>query len=152
MKKVVKPRVIKTAPKEGNIPRDDIKKAVSKVRVERTRCSGTKTEAGMVSWVLSYLRKMTLRWKPRFDRLNDGRMKKPLGKNGKEVWANTCEQCGKWFKLSDLAMDHIEPIGGMTKLEDAGRWLTKALVEIDGYQRLCKADHKTKTAEERASK
>lgn len=112
-----------------------------KPRVERTRCSGTKTEAGMVSWVLSYMRKMTLRWKPRFDKMNDGRVKKPLGKNGKEVWANTCEHCKKWFKTSDLDMDHIMPIGGMRSLEDAGRWLTNALVETDGYQRLCHKCH-----------
>lgn len=125
-------------------------KKVAKPRVERTRCSGTKTEAGMVAWVLSYLRKMTLRWKPRFDRLNAGREKKPLGKNGKDVWANTCEHCGKWFKLSDLVMDHVEPIGGMRSLEDAGRWLTKALVEVDGYQRLDKSCHDIKTKEERA--
>ena len=151
-KKISKPRVIKTAPKEGNIPREDIKKAVSKVRVERTRCSGTKTEAGMISWVLSGLRRLTLRWKPRFDRLNDGRQKKPLGKNGKEVWANTCEKCKKWCKLSDLVMDHIEPIGGMRSLEDAGRWLIRALVEVDGYQRLCKKCHDIKTKEERGGK
>ena len=124
-------------------------KKVAKPRVARTRCSGTKTEAGLVSWVLSGLRRMTLRWKPRYDRMNECREKKPLGVNGREVWANTCEHCRKWFKTSDLAMDHIEPIGGMTKLEDAGRWLDKALVEVDGYQRLCKECHDKKTAEER---
>lgn len=125
------------------------KQKIIKSRVERTRCSGTKTEAGMVSWVLSYLRNMTLRWKPRFDRLNDGRQKKPFGKNNREIWANTCEYCNKWFKINELVMDHIEPIGGLTALEDAGRWLTKALVEVDGYQRLCKNCHDKKTAEER---
>ena len=127
-------------------------KKIKKPRVERTRCSGTKTEAGMVSWVLSYLRKMTLRWKPRFERLNEGRVKKPLGRNDREVWCNTCEKCKKWFKTSDLAMDHIEPIGGMRTLEDAGRWLTNALVEIEGYQRLCKPCHLKKTLKEREDK
>lgn len=121
-------------------------------RVERTRCSGTKTEAGMVSWVLSYLRKMTLRWKPRFDRMNEGRKKKPLGKNGREVWANTCEHCNKWFKTSDLDMDHVLPIGGMKSLDEAGRWLKMALVEIEGYQRLCKKCHDKKTLVERRDK
>ena len=127
-------------------------KKVVKPRVERTRCSGTKTEAGMVSWVLSYMRKMTLRWKPRFDKMNDGRVKKPLGKNGKEVWANTCEHCKKWFKTSDLDMDHITPIGGMKCLDDAGRWLKNALVETDGYQRLCHECHNIKTQSERSEK
>jgi 5-methylcytosine-specific restriction endonuclease McrA len=127
-------------------------KKTVKPRVERTRCSGTKTEAGMVSWVLSYLRKMTLRWKPRFDRLNDGREKRPLGTNGREVWANTCEKCKKWYKTSDLAMDHIVPIGGLKSLDEAGRWLKMALVEIDGYQRLCKKCHDKKTADERSDK
>lgn len=127
-------------------------KKVVKPRVERTRCSGTKTEAGMVSWVLSYLRKMTLRWKPRFDRMNEGRVKKPFGKNNKEVWANTCEHCKEWFRITDLAADHIVPIGGLKTLEEAGRWLKMALVEIDGYQRLCKECHDVKTASERVDK
>jgi hypothetical protein len=103
----------------------------------------------MVSWVLSYLRKMTLRWKPRFDAMNDGRIKKPFGKNGKEVWANTCQHCGNWFKISELDADHIDPIGGLRTLQDAGRWLEKALVEQDGYQRLCKGCHDKKTSQER---
>jgi len=120
--------------------------------VKKTRCSGTKTEASMVAWVLSYLRKMTLRWKPRFDRLNEGRQKKPLGVNGREVWANTCENCCKWFKTSDLAMDHITPIGGLKSLDEAGRWLNNALVEKDGYQRLCKPCHKIKSNTERGVK
>lgn len=103
----------------------------------------------MVAWVLSYLRKMTLRWKPRFDRLNVGRQKKPLGVNGREVWANTCEHCLKWFRVCDLDADHVKPIGGFRKFSDAERWLTNALVEADAYQRLCSSCHKIKTAEER---
>lgn len=121
-------------------------------KVEKTRCSGTKTKAGIVSWVLSHLRKMTLRWKPRFDKLNEGRFRLPYGKNGKPVWCNSCESCKLMFRTGDLVMDHIEPIGGLKSLEDAGRWLVKALVEIDGYQRLCKNCHKIKTLEERGNK
>ena len=117
--------------------------------VPRTRCSGTMTEAGMLSWVLSALRKLTLRWKPRFDRLNEGRVKLPYGKNGREVWCNSCEGCKLLFKTGDLAMDHIKPIGGLQSLEGAGQWLINALVETDGYQRLCKKCHDIKTAGER---
>lgn len=120
-----------------------------KNKKKKDRCSGTKTEQAVVAWVLSTLRKMSLRWKPRGDKLNGGRKKRPLGKNSREVWANTCQHCKKWFKLSDLCMDHIEPIGGMRKLEDAGRWLKQALVEVDGYQRLCKECHDIKTKLER---
>jgi 5-methylcytosine-specific restriction endonuclease McrA len=84
--------------------------------------------------------------------MNDGRVKKPLGKNDKEVWANTCEHCKKWFKTSDLDMDHIIPIGGMKSLDDAGRWLKNALVETGGYQRLCHECHNKKTQLERSEK
>jgi len=117
--------------------------------VPRTRCSGTMTEAGVVSWVLSALRRLTMKWKPKFERLNAGRIKLPYGKNGREVWCNSCEECKIFFRTCDLEMDHIENLGGLQKLEDAGQWLIKALVESDGYQRLCHSCHQIKIKEER---
>jgi len=117
--------------------------------VPLTRASNTMTEAAFVSWVLSYLRNITKRWKPKFDRLNMGRKKLPLGKNGRDVWANTCEYCGEWFRTDDLEMDHLTPVGGLLSFDEIPRWLNNALVEIDGYRRACIPCHKQKTKEER---
>ncbi len=115
--------------------------------VELTRCSNTKTEAEFFSWIRSNCRKMTTRWKPRFDKLAEGK-RKSESDNKRLKWEYSCEECEGWFPGSQIEIDHIVPCGGLNGWDKILPWFKNALVEIDGYQRLCKTCHRIKTNEE----
>lgn len=119
--------------------------------VELTRASNTKTEADVAAMVLSGLRRVTKYWKPKMDCINDG--KRPyIGPNKLQKNEFHCEGCNKYVKQSEIHADHIVNCGGISGdnwMDKIKPWLIKALVERDGYQRLCVTCHKSKTAEER---
>jgi len=118
-----------------------------KVGVELTHCSNTMTKAQMVGRVLSALRESTRYWIPKMDKLNEGKRRRANGD-----WENTCEGCGDWFRLPDLEIDHIIPCGGMNCFSKAQGWLERAFVEKEGFQRLCKICHLSKTLREKKTK
>ncbi len=128
-------------------------KYYTKRGVELTRASHTKTEAEFVAYILSALRKATKFWKPKCDKLKEGR--RPNQSNNKRLkWENNCEQCKQWFPESEIEVDHIIKCGGISGkdwLDKVAPWIVRAFVEVEGYQRLCKACHKLKTNGERKS-
>lgn len=126
-------------------------KKYTKRGVEKTRCSQTMTEAAFFSWILSHLRRLTMKWKPKNEALTTAR--RPYkGPNKRQKWEYKCARCKKWFARKEVDIDHIIPMGGMTTFEKAGEWLRKALCEVDGFQVLCKEDHQLKTKKEKGVK
>ncbi len=123
-------------------------KYYTKRGVELTRASHTKTEAEFWAYILSALRRATKYWRPKMDKLKEGR--RPNQSNNKRLkWENNCERCKKWYPESDIEVDHIINCGGITSIDKVAPWIIKAFVEVDGYQRLCKICHKQKTQKER---
>ena len=62
-------------------------------------------------------------------------------------WKVQCEDCGKWFKKSDVAVDH--KVGGhsLKTPEDLFDFYDKIInIGFDDLQILCHADHDIKTA------
>ncbi len=115
------------------------------------RASQTLTEAEFSAKILSILRNGTKFWKPKMDKLIEGR--RPNQSNNKRLkWENNCEQCKKWFPEKEIEVDHIIPCGGISGddwLDKVKGWIIKAYIEIDGFQRLCKTCHNKKTIEEK---
>jgi hypothetical protein len=116
--------------------------------VELTRCSHTMTEAQFFSFILSALRRATKYWTPKMEKMREGR-RAYKGDNKRIKWEYQCEQCLTWVLQKDIEMDHIIPCGGMNGWDKLVPWCQKAFVEKEGYQRLCKNCHLTKTSEER---
>lgn len=117
--------------------------------VELTHASHTKTTAEFWAYILSALRKATKFWKPKMQKLHEGR--RPNESENKRLkWENNCEQCNKWFPESEIEVDHRVPCGGINGIDKVVPWITKAFVEVEGFQRLCKGCHKIKTLQERS--
>lgn len=115
-----------------------------------TRCSNTLTEARFFAFILSHCRRITIKWKPKNDKLQEG--KRPYtGTDKRTKFEYSCEICNGWFKGKDIEIDHIVPCGGINSFTKIAGWFERALCEVDGFQRLCKSCHNTKTQKERNS-
>jgi len=141
---------IKKAPRKTQI----IDGQICSVRgIPLTRCSGTMTEAGFLGWILSALRSLTRKWKPAQQawKLNT----RPNTTGSRHKFEHQCAHCLQWFvkkkinKRSTIELDHIVPCGGLNHLDKASVWLSRAFVEIDGYQKLCLECHTKKSNEEK---
>ena len=119
-------------------------------KVEKTRCSGTWTEARYNSFIKSGIRSLTRKWKPMFDALKDAQTERKINpKTGKLAMHYQCAMCGNDHPVKEMAIDHIEPL---VPTDHEATWdeiIQRALVEKHGFQVLCKEPcHKTKTQEE----
>lgn len=123
--------------------------------VNKTRCSGTMTEASFRNWILSALRNLTRKWKPANDAWKIKCRSKPKDVPGRHRIEHQCASCGIWAprktRLNNfgIELDHIVPIGGLSCFSKLQQWVTNAFVEINGYQKLCTNCHKIKTDEEK---
>lgn len=117
------------------------------MRGEKVRCSGTMTEAGFFSWVVSHLRGLSKLWKPRDDYLKSVR-RVYQGKDKRIKFEYPCMKCGKWFVRKEIQADHTVPCGVFRTFSDAPGWLERYFVEKDGWTSLCKPCHRIKTNEE----
>lgn len=117
------------------------------VRGVKDKAGGTWTESRYFQFIRSALRKAFSRYPVKFDVLNKGR-KAVTGKRHR--WEYQCASCKKWFKSTEVQVDHKEPAGSLKSYEDLPGFVRRLFCEEDGLQILCKPCHKIKTAEERA--
>lgn len=124
-----------------------------RTKVEKTRCSGTWTEARYNSFIKSGIRSLTRKWKPMFDALNDAKAWKLINKStGREAMHYRCAGCGELFPLKEVVVDHIEPIVPTDREWTWDDIIARALVEKEGFQVLCKPCHQPKSNEENAER
>lgn len=117
---------------------------------EKTRCSGTWTEARYNSFIKSGIRSLTRKWKPMFDALADAKTEQKINpKTGRLAMHFKCAMCGSDHPVKDMAIDHIESIIGPEGFLDWDTTIERALCEKEGFQVLCKEPcHKEKTSRE----
>lgn len=115
-------------------------------RVAREFNAGTWTKAQFWSAVRSALRQKFRYWKPITQAKNAAR--RACKKRGNQKWEYQCNHCKKWFKGTDVQVDHIEPAGSLRDWDDLVPFLQRLTVE-EGYQVLCVPCHKVKTDEEK---
>jgi hypothetical protein len=123
-----------------------IKKKTTRKIAPRTRNLGTITEVEYFGKIRSALRRAFRFWKPMQEALNKA-SRAYSGPNPYQKKEYQCAKCNKWFKRTEVEIDHIEECGELMKLEDIPNFVRKLTPEnVDAYQVLCKKDHKDKTA------
>lgn len=114
--------------------------------VPRTRAGGSFTESQYWSFIRSGLRSKSLRYPAKFLALNAAK-KTVRGK--KHRYEYQCAHCDKWFKGTEIEVDHIEGCGSLKSAEDLPRFVSRLFCEPEDLQVLCKPCHHNKTQEER---
>ena len=126
-------------------------KKVKKPRVPRTRNNETMTESAFWSWIRSALRQKSRWWKPASEAKTRAR-RAYKGKNKRQKWEYKCVECTKYFKGTEVNVDHIVPAGTLKTYSDLPGFVERLFCEVEGLQVLCTKCHDIKTALERKSK
>ena len=111
-------------------------------RVERTRASGTWTEARYFGFIRSALRSAFQKYPVKYHA-----KRQAMVEGGYE-----CASCSGVFKSGEVHVDHIEPCGSLKTYEDLPAFVERMFCEVDGFQVLCKPCHQDKTNAERAAR
>lgn len=115
------------------------------VKAEKTRCSGTMTEAQYLAWIRSALRSKWLRWQPRNDAIKAAR--RPYnGPRAMQKWECQCSICKEWFVQKLVEVDHFpHDAGSILDVNDIGPFVNRLYCETDNLRVLCKPCHKVYT-------
>ena len=99
------------------------------------------------SFLRNGLRRMSLKYPTRFDILKNAR--RPYrGANKRQKWKYKCNGCKKWFKATEIQVDHIKPCGELTDPKHIKGFVLTLFCEEKNLQILCKPCHVRKTAGE----
>jgi len=105
----------------------------------------TWTKAKYFGTIRSCLRRAFRYYKPMQEALNLA-SRPYIGTNKLQKKEFLCAHCNKWFKRSDVEIDHIEELGELRNFEDIIPFIKKLTVEDPAaYQILCKPSHLVKT-------
>jgi ribosomal protein L44E len=113
------------------------------------------TEAAYWGWIRSSLRRMSQRWKPIYQCLNEA--KSPVTQRDTAKWGSrihyvyTCSSCRKRFPKKEVEVDHIIPCGSLRSEGDLGPFVSRLLCEVEGLRVMCHECHKAVTDEARGS-
>jgi 5-methylcytosine-specific restriction endonuclease McrA len=123
------------------------KKATKRASVPRTRAGGRWTENEFWGFVRSGLRKISQRWAPVYDALNNSK-RKSRSANKRLKWEHQCNECKQWFPRKLVSVDHVVPAGSLKTYADLPGFVERLLCEEEGLQVLCKCCHDAKTKQE----
>lgn len=100
------------------------------------------TSSKFWSFIRAGLRQKFNRWPPKWQVLKDN--SRPVtGKRHKTEYQ--CNACKKWFKKSDVEVDHIVAVGSLKSAADLPAFVMRLFVGTEGLQVLCKPCHREKT-------
>lgn len=93
-------------------------------------------------------RRMSLKYPTRFDTLHNAR--RPYkGANKRQKWEYKCAKCKKYYKATEVQVDHIKPCGELTKSSHIKNFVLTLFCEEGNLQVLCKPCHAKKTGAEK---
>jgi len=104
------------------------------------------TEARWWAFLRSGFRALHQKWPPSQEFMKKNR-KAVEGKRHK--FEHQCAVCLTWVPQKDVERDHIVPCGPLRRYEDIPPFVQKLFAGEDGYQKLCKNCHMSKTKTER---
>lgn len=114
-------------------------------KLSKPRNYGTMTESQYWAKVRSALRKGFMYWKPGMAAL-EAASRPYKGDNKRQKKEYQCAKCKKWFKRTEVDIDHVKEVGSLKSEKDIVDFLKRLTPEdIKAYQILCKEDHKEKT-------
>jgi len=106
------------------------------------------------SWIISLLRRGTMRYPPRNDALREAKTEKKINKKtGRMAQHYKCAGCKKDFPASQICVDHIEPV--VSPKEGFINWdvyIERMFCPKENLQTLCSKCHDVKTKGEKELK
>lgn len=106
------------------------------------------TTARFWQFVRTALRGAFTRWPPKWEVLGDSKrtlteaQQKRRGVRHKYEYQ--CAACKKWYKQSQVEVDHIVPVGSLKTYDDLPGFVERMFVGKDKLQVLCKVCHRKK--------
>lgn len=109
------------------------------------------TDARWKAWIVSLLRRGTMRFPPRNEVLKEAKTtKKTNAKTGRLAQHYRCAGCSKEFGASGVCVDHIEPVVDPSKgFQTWDIYIERMFCTAKGLQVLCKDCHDEKTLKEK---
>jgi hypothetical protein len=109
------------------------------------------TDAKFKGWIVSLLRRGTMRFPPRNDALRAAKTEKKINvKTGRMAQHYKCVGCNEEFTAKGVVVDHIEPVipvgVGFTTWDE---YIERMFCPVDNLQVLCGICHDVKSKEER---
>lgn len=110
------------------------------------------TEARFFGFLRSALRSAFRRWAPKYEVVERAKRIKPKSKVGRHTFEYQCSKCKKYYKRTEVEVDHIEPVGSLKNFGDLPGFAERMFVSADKLRLLCSGCHKKVTAEQRKRK
>ena len=112
------------------------------------------SDAKWRSWVISLLRRGTMRFPPRNDALRAAKTEKKINeKTGRMAQHYECKSCKGHFSAKNVCVDHIEPvINPGVGFINWDTYIERMFCPVDNFQILCSNCHDIKTAKEKDEK
>lgn len=113
------------------------------------------SKARFKNWIISLLRRGTMRWPPRNQCLANAKTKKKRNKKTNRLAQHyRCNGCKKDFPMKEVCVDHIQPVVSTSDgFTDFDRYIERMYCSIEGLQVLCNngedSCHAKKTKKER---
>lgn len=111
------------------------------------------------TWVISQLRRISMKWPPRNKVYRANRREIELFKKDgtpykKKFYEHQCNICKEWFRAKDIQLDHINPVvdlsdhSGLSEEEYIGKFVVSLLSYEENWQKVCAQCHDIKTKNE----
>ena len=112
------------------------------------------TDAKFKGWIISLLRRGTMRYPPRNECLNKAKTDKKINPaSGRLAQHFKCKKCKKDFPAKQVVVDHIKPAVDPKKgFVDWDTYIERMFCALKNFQVLCKPCHDTKSAKEREAR
>ena len=97
------------------------------------------TTAKFWGFIRSGIRAKWVRWPPRYAALAE--VKRTV-KGKRHKYEYRCSSCRRWYKSSEVEVDHIIPVGRLAEYNDLAGFVKKMFVGKEGLRVVCKPCHK----------
>lgn len=113
-------------------------------KLVKNRNAGTMTEAQFWQFIRNALRRRSIVWKP-INKARELAKRRYTGPNKRQKYEYQCANCKKFYKGTQICVDHIIPVGSLTKSYDLPHFVETLFCEIDNLQVLCIDCHDQKS-------
>jgi len=113
-------------------------------KIIKNRNAGTMSEAAFWQFIRNALRRRSIVWKP-ISLCKERAKRLYKGPNKRQKFEYQCNVCKKYFKGTEVCVDHVQAVGGLTNADDLPHFVETLFCEIDNLQCICKECHDAKT-------
>lgn len=111
------------------------------------------SDAKWRGWVVSLLRRGTMKFPPRNEALRAAKTEKKINaSSGRLAQHYRCAGCKEEFPMSKVCVDHIDPVVPATGFTTWDDYINRMYCAKENFQVLCKTCHDEKSALEKSSR